>query len=57
MSEKENLQEKYEKRNLNMIEKAKSIIQTFMLRRTKSEVALDIPPKKEIHLYVQMTPL
>ncbi|CAK65282.1 unnamed protein product (macronuclear) [Paramecium tetraurelia] len=57
MSEKEILQEKYEKRNMNMIEKAKSIIQAFMLRRTKSEVALDIPPKKEIHLYVQMTPL
>ncbi|CAD8079411.1 unnamed protein product [Paramecium primaurelia] len=57
ISEKEMLQEKYEKRNLNMIDKAKSIIQIFMLRRTKSEVALDIPPKKEIHLYVQMTPL
>lgn len=28
-----------------------------MLRRTKSEVALEIPPKKEIHLYVQMTPV
>ncbi|CAD8104118.1 unnamed protein product [Paramecium sonneborni] len=57
ISEKEILQEKFEKRNLNMIDKAKSIIQAFMLRRTKQEVDLGIPPKKEIHLYVQLTPL
>ena len=28
-----------------------------MLRRTKAEVERQLPPKKEIHLFVKMTPI
>ncbi|KAM3137789.1 hypothetical protein pb186bvf_010032 [Paramecium bursaria] len=46
-----------QKMNIDMITRLRNIISPFMLRRTKDEVEKQIPAKKEIHIYVQLTPL
>lgn len=33
------------------------ILSPFMLRRVKSDVSLDLPPKKELVVYAPMTPI
>ena len=50
-------QEELEKKNLEMVQKFHKILRPFMLRRTKAEVERQIPPKKEIHLFVKLTAL
>lgn len=50
-------QEELEKKNLEMVQKFHKILRPFMLRRTKAEVERQLPPKKEIHLFVKMTPI
>jgi len=39
------------------VQKLHQIIKPFMLRRVKSEVDKEIPPKNEIHLKVGLTKL
>ncbi|EEA05878.1 SNF2 family N-terminal domain-containing protein [Cryptosporidium muris RN66] len=48
-------QEQKEKKSFEIIERLHKILRPFMLRRIKSEVEIDIPPKKEILLYVPLT--
>jgi len=38
-----------------MIIKMQKVLRVFMLRRTKAEVEKYLPPKKEIHIFVNMT--
>lgn len=40
-----------------MVQKFHKILRPFMLRRTKAEVERQIPPKKEIHLFIKLTSL
>lgn len=40
-----------------MVQKFHKILRPFMLRRTKAEVEKQLPPKKEIHLFVKTTQL
>lgn len=38
-----------------MIGQLHKILKPFMLRRTKVEVEKNLPPKKEVHIYVGLT--
>lgn len=42
---------------LELVAQLHRIIKPFMLRRTKEESLKDLPPKKEIHLYVGLSDL
>jgi SWI/SNF-related matrix-associated actin-dependent regulator of chromatin subfamily A member 5 len=44
-----------EKRNVHMIGQLHKILKPFMLRRTKLEVEKNLPPKKEVHIFVGLT--
>jgi SWI/SNF-related matrix-associated actin-dependent regulator of chromatin subfamily A member 5 len=44
-----------ERKNVQMISQLHKILKPFMLRRTKLEVEKNLPPKKEIHIYVGLT--
>ena len=44
-----------EKKNLAMIQKLHKILTPFMLRRTKTVVLKELPPKKQVHLFVGLT--
>lgn len=39
----------------NVIKKLHQVLKPFMLRRIKSDVEKDLPPKKEIKLFIGMT--
>lgn len=52
LSEKER-----EKKNLKYIQSLHRILRPFILKRTKDELALTLPPKKEIHLFIGLTKL
>ncbi|CAM9097974.1 unnamed protein product [Scytosiphon promiscuus] len=41
----------------NVIKKLHTILRPFMLRRIKADVEKDLPPKKEVKLYIGMTPM
>lgn len=44
-----------EKNNVRMVQMLHKVLKPFILRRTKSEVEREIPPKKEIMVTVKMT--
>ena len=44
-----------QKRNKTMVQNLHKIIAPFMMRRIKKNALRDLPPKKIIHLYTQMT--
>lgn len=44
-----------QEQNLKFIKKLHKILSPFLLKRCKNIVDLDIPPKKETHVYVGMT--
>jgi SWI/SNF-related matrix-associated actin-dependent regulator of chromatin subfamily A member 5 len=46
-----------ETKNLELVSKFHRILRPFMLRRTKAEVEQHLPPKREIHLFVTLTPM
>ena len=48
-------EQEVEKKNAEMIGKLHKILKPFMLRRTKREVETNLPPKKEIYIYVGLT--
>lgn len=52
LSEKER-----EKKNLKYIQSLHRILRPFILKRTKDELALSLPPKKEVHLFIGLTKL
>ena len=39
-----------------LVTRLRSIVHTFMLRRTKAQVVVRLPPKREVVLRVRMTP-
>lgn len=39
----------------NVIKKLHQVLKPFMLRRIKSDVEKDLPPKKELKLFIGMT--
>ncbi|CAM9983052.1 unnamed protein product, partial [Discosporangium mesarthrocarpum] len=41
----------------NVIKKLHTILRPFMIRRIKSDVEKSLPPKKEVKLYIGMTPM
>ncbi|KAE8747191.1 hypothetical protein FOCC_FOCC006058 [Frankliniella occidentalis] len=46
-----------EEKKKNVLSTMHKILSPFMLRRVKSEVKLNLPPKKEIIVYAPMTPI
>ena len=46
-----------EKKNLKYIQSLHRILRPFILKRTKDELALTLPPKKEVHLFIGLTKL
>lgn len=48
-------EQEIEKKNIQMIGQLHKILKPFMLRRTKLEVEKNLPPKKEVHIYVGLT--
>ena len=44
-----------EKKNLKYIQSLHRILRPFILKRTKDELALTLPPKKEEHLFIGLT--
>ncbi|KAL4460346.1 hypothetical protein ABPG74_000097 [Tetrahymena malaccensis] len=55
-NQEDNLSE-IDKQKMELVKKLHQIITPFMLRRTKEESLKDLPPKKEIHLYVGLSDL
>ena len=48
-------EEEREKKNLKYIQSLHRILRPFILKRTKDELSLTLPPKKEIHLFIGLT--
>jgi SWI/SNF-related matrix-associated actin-dependent regulator of chromatin subfamily A member 5 len=46
-----------ERKNLKYIQSLHRILRPFILKRTKDELSLTLPPKKEIHLFIGLTKL
>ena len=44
-----------ERKNLKYIQSLHRILRPFILKRTKDELSLTLPPKKEIHLFIGLT--
>lgn len=44
-----------EKKNVDIITTIHGVLRPFMLRRLKSDVLIDIPPKKEVLVYCHLT--
>ena len=49
--------EEIENKNVKMVQQLHKILKPFLLRRTKIEVERGIPPKKEIHVNIDMSPM
>jgi len=49
--------EEQEKKNVEMINSLHRILKPFILRRTKADLETQLPPKKEIHVYVGLSEL
>lgn len=56
-SSEDETQEEKENRNLLMVHQLHKVLRPFLLRRVKSEVSKELPPKKELLLYVALTPM
>eukprot|EP00388_Colpodella_angusta_P016916 GDKJ01041886.1.p1 GENE.GDKJ01041886.1~~GDKJ01041886.1.p1 ORF type:complete len:1214 (-),score=281.72 GDKJ01041886.1:82-3390(-) len=50
-------QEERESRNLQMVKQLHKVLRPFLLRRIKKEVSTELPPKKELLLYIGLTPM
>ena len=50
-------QEQIKEKNKTAVAKLHKIITPFMMRRTKKNALRDLPPKKQIYLYVGLTDL
>eukprot|EP00917_Polyrhabdina_sp_WS-2016_P001513 GHVP01003179.1.p1 GENE.GHVP01003179.1~~GHVP01003179.1.p1 ORF type:complete len:887 (+),score=164.26 GHVP01003179.1:33-2693(+) len=46
-----------ERKNAEIISRLHNVLRPFMLRRVKSEIDVEIPPKKELILFVPMAPM
>lgn len=49
--------EQSQSKDQEVIERLHKVLRPFLLRRVKSDVAKDLPPKTEVKLYVKMSPL
>lgn len=43
--------------NQTLVDRLHGVLRPFLLRRIKSDVEKSLPPKTEMRLYVQMTPM
>jgi SWI/SNF-related matrix-associated actin-dependent regulator of chromatin subfamily A member 5 len=57
LASKEETKEQTENKNVEVVSSLHKILRPFLLRRIKSEVAKDLPPKTEIHIKLQLTEL
>jgi SNF2 family DNA or RNA helicase len=57
LASKENTTEATEDKNVEIVGQLHKILRPFLLRRIKTEVAKDLPPKSEIHIKLKLTPL